>query len=68
MGRVITYECDQCGCEVVVTETPDTIMSPIYCCGNVVKEVSPQKAAQPKKKASAKKAVKKPVKKVAKKK
>ncbi len=73
MGKVITYECDQCGCEVVVTETPDTEMGPIYCCGDVVKMVSTEeKTAQPKKRTAAKKApkkaVKKTVKKVAKKK
>lgn len=40
MPRVITYECNQCGCEVVVTETPETELSPIYCCGLEVAEVS----------------------------
>ncbi len=68
MGKVITYECDQCGCEVVVSETPDTEMGPIYCCGDEVKMVSAQeKTAQPKKKAAAKKAPKKAVKKAPKK-
>ncbi len=73
MGKIITYECDQCGCEVVVTETPDTDLGPIYCCGDVVKEVSVQEKIAPRKKApakkvvkpAAKKAVKKPARKVA---
>jgi hypothetical protein len=63
MARVVTYECDECGCEVVVTETADTELSPLYCCGMELSEVSAgKKAAKPKKKTSGK-AVKKPVKK-----
>ncbi len=63
MARVVTYECDECGCEIVVTEMPDTELTPIYCCGTEVTEVS-SAAAKP-----AKKAVKKTAKKrVAKKK
>jgi hypothetical protein len=66
MAKVITYECDQCGCEVVVTSTPETDMMPIYCCGMEVEEVSlaEKKAVRPKKKAvkkTAKKSVKKAV-------
>jgi len=66
MAKVITYECDQCGCEVVVTSTPESDMMPIYCCGMEVKEVSAagKKAVGPKKKAvkkTAKKSVKKEV-------
>jgi hypothetical protein len=40
MARVVTYECDQCGSEIVVTETSETVLSPIYCCGLEVLEVS----------------------------
>ncbi len=40
MAKVVTYECNQCGCEVVVTETPETELSPIYCCGMEVMEIS----------------------------
>jgi hypothetical protein len=64
MAKVVTYECDQCGCEVVVKSAPETEMMPIYCCGMEVTEVSPakKKAAKPKKKV-AKKVAKKVVKK-----
>lgn len=66
MGKVITYECDTCGCEVVVTEAVDTQLSPLYCCGAELQEVScEEKPARPKKK-TVKKAVKKAVKKVSK--
>jgi hypothetical protein len=65
MARIITYECEQCGSEIVVTESLGTQLSPIYCCGIGVTEVSSaeKKPAKPKKKA-----VKKVTKKVAKKK
>jgi hypothetical protein len=61
MARIITYECEQCGSEIIVTETGETQLSPIYCCGITVSEVgSVQKKATPAKK-SAKKAPKKVV-------
>ena len=62
---VVTYECEQCGTEVVVTETGETMLSPIYCCGMEVTEISSveKKPVRPQKKA-----VKKVTKKVAKKK
>ena len=59
MAKVITYECDQCGCEVVVTSTPETDMMPIYCCGMEVEEVS--SAGKKAVKKTAKKSVKKEV-------
>ena len=61
MARVVTYECDECGCEITVSEMPETELTPIYCCGTEVTEVSSEK------KKPAKKAVKKTAKKVAKK-
>jgi hypothetical protein len=61
MARMVTYECDECGCEIVVTEMPETELNPIYCCGMEVTEVF----SAPKK--PVKKAVKKTTKKVAKK-
>ena len=70
MAKVITYECNRCGCEVVVTSTPETDMMPIFCCGMELKEASSagKKAARPKRK-TAKKTAKENVKKeVAKKK
>jgi hypothetical protein len=68
MARIVTYECEQCGSEIIVTETGETQLSPIYCCGITVTEVSAvgKKPAAPKKKA-AKKVVKKAVKKTVKK-
>lgn len=61
MGKVITYECDECGCEVVVTETPETQLSPIYCCGaELYGASSSKKSSKPVKKA-VKKVVKKKV-------
>jgi hypothetical protein len=37
--KMITYECTECGSEVVVTSTGDIEISPIYCCGIEVIEV-----------------------------
>jgi len=72
MPKVITYECSQCGTEVVVTETLETELRPIYCCGLEVTEISAleKKKARPAKKAAGKalkKAVKKSPQKTAKK-
>ena len=66
MPRVITYECVQCGSEIVVTESLESELSPIYCCGIKVAEVAAKekKPARPKKrtvKKVAKKGVKKTV-------
>lgn len=64
-AMVLTYECEECGTDVVVTTTGETMLSPIYCCGMEVTEISSveKKSARPQKKA-----VKKVAKKVAKKK
>jgi hypothetical protein len=66
MPRIITYECTQCGTEVVVTENMETELRPIYCCGIEITEVSSvgQKSGSTVKK-TAKKTAKKPVKKTA---
>ncbi len=63
-ARIVTYECEQCGSEIVVTETGETQLSPIYCCSVAVTEVGSieKKPAKPKKKV-AKKVTKKIVKK-----
>lgn len=63
---IVTYECRQCGSELVVTESRLPRLSPIYCCGTEVIEISSgeKRAAKPKK-ASAKKIVKKQPKKKA---
>ncbi|MBE0426266.1 MAG: hypothetical protein IBX72_06430 [Nitrospirae bacterium] len=60
-ARVVTYECELCGSEIVVTETMETKLSPIYCCGVEVTEIVSmgKKPAKPKKKASKKKVAKK---------
>jgi hypothetical protein len=59
-ARIFTYECKQCGSEIIVTPSGESQLSPIYCCGIKVTEISSgkKKPARPKKK-TAKKAVKK---------
>ena len=64
MARVVTYGCDICGSEIVVTETGESQLSPIYCCGVEVAEV---RSIQKKQAKPGKKATKKVAKKVAKK-
>lgn len=79
MARIVTYECEECGTEVVVTETGGTSLRPIYCCGLEITEISsvPKAGAAKKRTAGkaaktsakvAKKVAKKVVKKVAKRK
>ena len=64
MPRIVTYECEQCGSEIVVTETGETLLSPIYCCGVTVTEVSSVEKKQGKvERKPAKKVTKKIVKK-----
>jgi len=50
--RTVTYECEQCGSEIVVTSTGEGELSPVYCCGIKVTEISStrKKAVRPKKK------------------
>jgi len=50
--RTVTYECEQCGSEIVVTSTGEGELSPVYCCGIEVTELSStgKKAVRPKKK------------------
>ena len=59
-ARIFTYECEQCGSEIIVTPSGETQLSPIYCCGIKVTEISSEakKPSRPKKK-TAKKTVKK---------
>jgi hypothetical protein len=38
--RVVTFECRECGSEVVVTATGEVELSPIYCCGIEVAETT----------------------------
>jgi hypothetical protein len=64
-ATVVTYECELCGSEVIVTNTGESLLSPIYCCGMEVTQISSVKK-KPKK--PAKKAAKKGTKKVSKKK
>jgi hypothetical protein len=64
-ARVITYECEECGSEIVVTPTGETVLSPIYCCGIEVTELS---SAKKKPSKPAKKTARKITKKVTKKK
>ena len=62
MAKIVTYECDQCGCEVVVKEMPETELSPLCCCGAEMEEApSAAKKSKPKKKAAKKKVAPKKV-------
>jgi hypothetical protein len=55
-GKVMTFECGQCGTEVVVNAAGEMELSPIYCCGVMVTEVPSQqkKSAKTKKKVARK--------------
>ena len=66
-ARIFTYECEQCGSEIIVTPSGETQLSPIYCCGIKVTEISSEakKLSRPEKNTSKKAAKKVPVKKVA---
>lgn len=60
-AMVVTYECEQCGTDVVVTTTEETMLSPIYCCGMEVTEISSVEKKPVKPKKVAKKVAKKRV-------
>jgi len=64
-ATIVTYECELCGSEVVVTGTGESRLSPIYCCGMEVTQVSSVKKEAKK---AREKTVKKGPKKVSKKK
>jgi hypothetical protein len=68
MARIITYECNRCGSEIVVTEGLGSFVSPIYCCELQVVEVSKVEAKPKTKKKAVKKVAKNIAKKVVKKK
>jgi hypothetical protein len=59
--KAVTYECEKCGSEIVVTSTGDGELSPIYCCGIEVTEITIPggKSVSPKKKQSKKASVRK---------
>jgi hypothetical protein len=50
-ARIVTFECTECGSEVVVTATGEVQLSPIYCCGVEVTETTSgaSRQARPKK-------------------
>jgi BRCT domain type II-containing protein len=64
-ARIITYECEECGSEIIVTPTGETALSPIYCCGIEVTEISSaqKKPSKPAKKIASKTTTKKVTKK-----
>ena len=62
-ATIVTYECNRCGTEIVVSPAAGAQLSPIYCCGIEVTEVSSVEKSPLKAK---KKAVKKVAKKVSK--
>lgn len=64
-GVMISYECDRCGTEVVVSPGLGAQLSPIYCCGMRLTEISSVAKTPVKAK---KKTIKKVAKKVSKKK
>ncbi len=43
--KTITYECEQCGTDIIVTSTGEGQLSPIYCCGVRVTETTTKKSA-----------------------
>ncbi len=43
MAKVITYECKECGCEIIVSGFHESHLRPIYCCGTEVEKVSVSK-------------------------
>ncbi len=43
MAKVITYECKECGCEIVVSGSHESHLRPIYCCGTEVAKISVSK-------------------------
>ncbi len=47
MAKVITYECKECGCEIIVSGSHESHLRPIYCCGTEVKKVSASKPKRP---------------------
>ncbi len=63
--RIVNFVCTECGSEVVVTATGEVQLSPIYCCGVEVTEMTSggRKQTKPKKQIT-----KKTIKKVAQKK
>ena len=67
MAKVITYECKECGCEIIVSGSHESHLRPIYCCGIEVARVSPASNRTGAAKKVGKKPAKKPAKKIAKK-
>ena len=55
-ARIFSYECEQCGSEIIVTSSGESQLSPIYCCGIEVTEISSE-AKKAAKKIPAKKVV-----------
>ncbi len=43
MAKVITYECKECGCEIIVSGSHESHLRPIYCCGTEVEKVPASK-------------------------
>jgi hypothetical protein len=57
MAKVITYECKECGCEIVVSGSHETHLRPIYCCGVEVAKISPASKGTVAKKTTEKKVI-----------
>lgn len=65
MPKIVTYECKECGCEIVVSGSHESHLRPIYCCGIEVAKIPTSKRAAMKK--TTKRPVAKAVREVAKK-
>lgn len=61
MAKITSLKCKQCGTRLVVTEDMESHLSPIYCCGLEVEDISSaeKKPVKPKKKTAKKKVAKK---------
>jgi hypothetical protein len=65
MARITKYECKECGTRLIITESLESNLSPIFCCGIEVASISAaaKKLSPPAKKTASKKTVKQAVKK-----
>ena len=48
-ATIATYECKKCGSKIIATKTGERKLSPIYCCGTQVTEISKSKKLTKKK-------------------
>ncbi len=46
--KIVNFECEECGSEVILTATGEVQLSPIYCCGVALTEMTPDVSKQTK--------------------